>query len=253
MPIYNGLSTKNKAEIIIDGVPMQKVYCGDKLVWQKLAGNGGIIKLGLLYNHYAIRDARGIAAPGFHVPTAITEYNTIIQYYDPGGTYTANTAGGELKEVGLEWWANPNNYATNESGFCARGSGSRTTSGAFTEEKSVFRVWGIEPLGASGRSYSITNIGDMLGFGNINATSGCSIRLVKDATTLAHGETGTYIGNDGKEYKTICIDGLEILSENLAETQFANGDPIPEVIDGSAWAALETAGMCALYNDWSNV
>ena len=35
MPIYQGISTKNKAEIIINNVQMQKVYVGDRLVWQK--------------------------------------------------------------------------------------------------------------------------------------------------------------------------------------------------------------------------
>lgn len=37
MPIYNANSTKNKADIYIDNKAMQKVYCGDKLVWQKYA------------------------------------------------------------------------------------------------------------------------------------------------------------------------------------------------------------------------
>lgn len=36
MPIYNGLSTKNQAEIITGNKFMQKVYVGEKLVWQKI-------------------------------------------------------------------------------------------------------------------------------------------------------------------------------------------------------------------------
>lgn len=35
MPIYYGNSTKNKSDIVIAGQTMQKVFVGDKLVWQK--------------------------------------------------------------------------------------------------------------------------------------------------------------------------------------------------------------------------
>ena len=82
---------------------------------------------------------------------------------------------------------------------------------------------------------------------------GASIRLIKDSTTLSHGQTGTYTGNDGRVYQTICIGTQEWLSENLMETKYRNGDAIPEVTDNTAWAALATGARCAYNNTITNV
>ena len=80
-----------------------------------------------------------------------------------------------------------------------------------------------------------------------------SIRLIKDSTTLTHGQTGTYTGNDGKVYRTICIGTQEWLADNLCETLYRDGSPIPEVTDNATWAALTTGALCAYNNDWNNV
>jgi hypothetical protein len=42
MPIYTGLSTKNKQEIWVGGKSIGKVYVGDKLVWQKVTTQVGL-------------------------------------------------------------------------------------------------------------------------------------------------------------------------------------------------------------------
>lgn len=49
---------------------------------------------------------------------------------------------------------------------------------------------------------------------------------------------------------TIC--GLEWTTENLDVTTYANGDPIPEVTDPVAWAALTTGAWCYYNNDPAN-
>jgi len=85
----------------------------------------------------------------------------------------------------------------------------------------------------------------------IEAAFGMSVRLVKDSTTLTHGQTGTYTGNDGRVYSTICIGTQEWLSESLCETEYRNGDPILEVTDNAAWAALTTGARCSYNNDES--
>jgi hypothetical protein len=89
--------------------------------------------------------------------------------------------------------------------------------------------------------------------GEESKKSGLSIRPIKDSTTLSDGETGTYTGNDGKVYRTICIGTQEWVADNLAETKFRNGDDIPIVTDNATWDALETAGMCAYDNDDNNI
>ena len=82
---------------------------------------------------------------------------------------------------------------------------------------------------------------------------GGSIRLVKDTTTLSHGQMGVYLGNDWKVYRTICIGTQEWLADNLAETRYRNGKLIPEVTDNTAWASLTSGALCAYNNDWNNV
>ena len=89
---------------------------------------------------------------------------------------------------------------------------------------------------------------------------GLPLRAIKGSTTLTHGQTGTYTGNDGKVYRTICIGTQEWLADNLCETKFRNGDWIPGFDGGvytpfsnAAWAALTTGALCAYNNDWSNV
>ena len=134
MPIYQGLSTKNKAEIIINSQPMQKVYVGDRLVWQKPSGIF-YPEYGLLYNWYAATDVRNIAAEGWHVPTLaeamiLGSYTGAI-YDDEEGYYP--TGSEKYKEVGCgedyHWYCSPPIAHTNELGFNARGSGFRTNIG----------------------------------------------------------------------------------------------------------------------------
>jgi len=81
---------------------------------------------------------------------------------------------------------------------------------------------------------------------------GYSVRLIKDSTTLTHGQTGTYVGNDNRIYQTVCIGTQEWLSENLMETKYRNGDAIPEVRDNTAWAALTTGARCSYNNTITN-
>ena len=82
---------------------------------------------------------------------------------------------------------------------------------------------------------------------------GLSLRLVKDSTTLTEGQTGVYKGNDGTYYRTVCIAGLEVLAENLAETLFRDGSEIEEKTGDMAWAAAVTAMRCDYNNDPTNV
>lgn len=209
------------------------------------------ISYGLLYNWYAATDAREIAADGWHVPTE-AEIITFYTFLD------AAVAGGKCKETGLTYWFSPNTGATNETGFNGRGSGIRIyNTGVYSNMLSTGNWWLTTPHPSDpsmaytfnfSRSNALIN-----NTSNGQRNEGMAIRLIKDSTTLSDGEGGSYTGNDGKVYRTICIGTQEWLADNLAETKFRNGDDIPEVTDNGAWAALETAGMCAYDNDWGNV
>lgn len=207
------------------------------------------IKYGALYNWYAATDARNIAASGWHVPTK-TELDALITYL--GG---AAIAGGKLKETGLIYWNAPNTGATNEVGFNARSGGWRSQiGGTFISGSTEGNLWTATPIDASW-THTLTIVYNS---GAVNFTShghikmGHSIRLLKDTTTLTHGQSGTYTGNDGKVYRTICIGTQEWVADNLAETKYRDGSDIPLVTDNSAWAALTTGGMCYYDNDINN-
>lgn len=79
--------------------------------------------LGALYSNPAVVDNRKICPIGWHIPS-FEEWATLVNAL--GGT---SVAGGKLKEAGLAHWNSPNTGATNESGFSAFSSGSRSYSG----------------------------------------------------------------------------------------------------------------------------
>ena len=58
----------------------------------------------------------------------------------------------------------------------------------------------------------------------------------------------TVTGNDGKTYRTIKIGDQWWMAENLKETQYRNGDQIPNVTSGSEWANLSTDAWCVYDN-----
>lgn len=204
------------------------------------------IKYGALYNWYAATDERNIANTGWHVPIA-TEIFTLQTYV--GGQLTG---GGHIKEIGLNYWNTPNTDAANDFGFNARGSGGRGADGIFVNIKNVFNAWSSDLY--FGLRYNILARYNDAQFNTSDNDPrvGQSLRPLKDSTDLENGETGTYTGNDGKVYRTICIGTQEWLADNLCETKYRNGDTIPNVTDNAAWAALTTGAMCYYNNDINN-
>lgn len=253
----NPITTPNN--ILTDAINSTFItFNGDELALQNDAGNTkieyqeqvitSVIKYGALYNWYAATDSRYIAASGWHVSS-----NLEIEILS---TYLSINKGGKLKEILTTFWNSPNTGATNELGFNARGSGARNNFGGFQYLKVAFYLWTTSDYdGSNANSWIILNNDDNLYNIPFNYKHGFSIRLIKDTTTLTHGQSGTYIGNDGKNYSTICINGVEYLSENLAETKYRNGDYIHGYelgiytpITGANWTALTTEGMC-FYED----
>lgn len=261
MPIHIGTSTKNQQQIALGLTQMQKVYVGDKLVWQKiLASVGGYgmlynwfctqqqpsVEYGCLYNFYAVTDSRNICSAGFHVPTK-TDFQTLETYL--GGS---TVAGGKLKETGLIHWNTPNTGATNEVGFNARGGGRRVSS--FDQTKLQTWLWASTLTSSLYPDFlrlqyntQTTDISFVNG-----KYIGKSIRPVKDSTTLTHGQTGTYVDPSGIIYQTMCIGSQEWVSCNIMTKHYRNGDAIPEVTDNTAWAALTTGARCSYNNTESN-
>ena len=225
-------------------------------VWVEYSDASGAVtavNLGYLYNWYTADDSRNIANTGWGVPT-IDNQKTLSDFL--GGN---TVAGGKMKETGLTYWLPLNTGATNTSGFNGRGGGTRIAeTGVFDRTKDFMQYW-AQGFNTSGGYVSVlthafatyTAYSGTTWFSYPKATGG-AIRLIKDTTSLTDGQTGTYTGNDGKVYRTICIGTQEWLADNLVETKYRNLDLIPEVTSNTTWAALTTGARCSYDNNEAN-
>lgn len=200
------------------------------------------IKGGLLYNQYAVENAKGIAATGWKVPS-IEDFQTLREYIDPAGTnyYPGNAAGGPLKDDDPAYWTAPNTGATNEYGFNGRGNGIRhQTTGVFDllKEMANYRtttrvVGNPDPATAyvGALFYEYEGM-DVQGW-YPGPTTGVSVRLIKDSSPSGpSGTTGVYVGNNGASYPTIVIGTQEWLAADLAETKYRTGGTTIQTIKG---------------------
>ena len=102
---------------------------------------------GCLYNWYAVSDVRGLAPEGWHIPTddewkELEMHLGMTQAQADGVGWRGTDEGGKLKEVGLTHWNNPNNGATNETGFTGLPSGRRSGStGVFISIGNTAYFW----------------------------------------------------------------------------------------------------------------
>ena len=94
---------------------------------------------GALYNWYAVNTGK-LCPTGWHSPTD-TELTALSDYL--GGDAIA---GGKLKEMGTNHWANPNEGANNESGFTALPAGYRSWNGNFNLAGTYTCIWSSSEL-----------------------------------------------------------------------------------------------------------
>ena len=204
---------------------------------------------GYLYNFFSVTGS-GITSitsnDDWSVPTE-TDWNTLSS--------TVGGSGNSLKLVDTTTYWNINNTsATNSFGFNGKGGGTRNNV-AFISQKSY--GW----YHSKTQYDSISSISAVLASstnsfiigGAPSKTNGQSIRLVKNSTTLTPGQTGTYIGNDGTTYNTICIGTQEWMSEDLRETLDRDFTPIPNITDQTAWNIQDKPAYCIYNNDSFNV
>ena len=73
--------------------------------------------------------------------------------------------------------------------------------------------------------------------------------IISCETTII-ANPGNGVNYDGYNYSSVIIgNGQEWMAENLRTTTYANGDPIPNVIDDSEWQSLNTGAWCNYLND----
>ena len=225
---------------------------------------------GYLYNWWAaIGDTNG---DGISETSITSDDNWVIPrytLYTAGGDFSilttylggSSVAGGKMKETGIVYWISPNTGATNEVGFNGRGAGQRTNVG-YLYTKQYLTMWQNVAQDATNAVIATLNAydgtiypGTATGWDALEKFKGCSIRLVRTSTTLTHGQTGTYVGNDGKIYRTICIGTQEWLADNLCETKYRDGTTIPfqgvnpGYYTDAEWNALTTGARSTYLED----
>jgi uncharacterized protein (TIGR02145 family) len=133
---------------------------------------------GALYNYHAINTGR-LCPPGWRIPTQ-QDFQTLISALDPDANFiiheTSTKAGGMLKAIGTNYWAEPNTAATNESGFSALPGGCRSWAGNFSM-MNAFGYYGSTPDNSSLAVRFATGSAFMRS--EISGYVGVSIRCVK--------------------------------------------------------------------------
>ena len=223
------------------------------------------IKYGLLYNWYATQIQSGgqsivnpaESANGWKVPT---QSDRELLYNNAGYVLDVMNPQIKLKEAGIIYW-NIGNNGENTLKLNIKGGGSREASG-FVGIKNYHEIF-LQTETASNIPYAMLF---KLNGGTSSVSSsvknrGAGIRLCNPTTVLTDGQVGTYTGNDGSVYRTICIESQEWLADNLVETKWSDGTYIDGfdsngyyvAISKVDWEAKTTGAVCAYDDDLNNV
>lgn len=206
---------------VLKWVSWAKIKALDYAYWV-LGYPGKDIKFGLLYNFAAVTDPRNITPAGWHIPTK-NEWK-VLWLLEPNSAY-------KCMEVSLEFWNSIANL-TNSAKLNLRGAGA-VYSYTNNPQVSSFKTQGLYMTSeayspgssAINTVYASPGTSYIAMYGTYKRVYG-SVRAVRDSTTLLNGQEGTYTGNNGRTYKTICIGAQEWLAENLAETKYRDGSDI---------------------------
>lgn len=141
---------------------------------------------GRLYNWHTIMDGaqgsntipsgvQGICPDGWHIPS-FDEWDILAQSL--GGT---SIAGGKMKKAGTDDWKNPNEGATNESGFTALPAGMRDNTYSFQDLKKITGYWSTTEgwTDFAEKWWLYSNCQDFF-YIDENKNSGLSVRCLKD-------------------------------------------------------------------------
>jgi uncharacterized protein (TIGR02145 family) len=129
---------------------------------------------GALYNWYTAH-TENLCPTGWHMPTDL-EWTTLTDFL--GGV---SIAGGKLKETGLNHWFDPNDGATNATGYTALPGGYRSNGGTFSYIYSGGIWWSATESDVTiawGRDISFGN--SFVNRNYFNENLGLSVRCLQD-------------------------------------------------------------------------
>jgi len=168
----------------------------DSLAWSNLSTGAycnsdnnetNVATYGRLYNWFAVNDSRNIAPAGWHVPSdsewkQLEMYLGMSQEEADQDTYRGTEKGGKLKEAGTSHWYDPNEGATNESGFTALPAGARESNGTFKNYGGLLAFFWSSTEGSDSDAWFryLPYDGSEVGRVSSDKKAGCSIRCVKN-------------------------------------------------------------------------
>jgi uncharacterized protein (TIGR02145 family) len=118
---------------------------------------------------------QGICPTGWHLPSD-TEWEELETYL--GGS---SVAGGKMKQTGTTNWADPNEGATNESGFTGLPGGYRSNGGTFGRFSSYGSWWTSTEFSPTSANYRLLNFGNTTIYKlHLSKEVGFSVRCVRD-------------------------------------------------------------------------
>jgi uncharacterized protein (TIGR02145 family) len=153
-----------------------------------------------------------------------------------GGNIT-NDGGSAITQRGIVWSTTPNPTTASSSTNEGSGAGSFTSGLNGLIANTVYYVRAYATNG-EGTAY-----GNQVSFATTNGTEPTNNWLNPDLNY------GSVTDQDGNTYATTVIGTQEWMAENLRTTTYANGDPIPNVTDGTQWSNLTTGAWCHYHND----
>jgi uncharacterized protein (TIGR02145 family) len=149
-----------------------------KYQWAYDSNESSVATYGRLYTWYAASDSRNVCPTGWHIPTD-AEWSALFTYL--GGE---SIAGGKLKETGTNHWISPNAAATNETGFTALPSGTRTNSGTFLFIGFNSQWWRSTEYDTNNAyTWNVSYDQAFIGHSDFSKKSGFSVRCIKDVPT----------------------------------------------------------------------
>ncbi len=196
---------------------------------------------GIIYNWYAVHDARGIAPKGWYIPTLV-EWQELV--YAIGGQEQAGT----ILKSKTGW--NNNGVGLDSIQFNALAGGYRYNNGEFKGLGDFAAWWTNNNYESTGAwYYFIKSTGASIIRNYSDQRDGYYVRCVREVSSTNEINTDTALISEVTIGKQIWA------TNNLSVSRFNNGDPIPHIVSAEQW---EMAGekkqpaWCYYNNDSAN-
>jgi uncharacterized protein (TIGR02145 family) len=176
-------STYRNGDIINTGLTNNQWQTANSGAWTYYNNDASLsCPYGKWYNWFAAADPVGLCPQGWHVPNE-EDWDMLLSILDPitPAGEVGNVSGGPMKSVGTTYWASPNEYATNSSGFSGLPNGNRGMNGSYYSIGLNSNWWSADQFNSQEgwfRSMSTTGIEN--GRYHVDKNVGYPVRCMRD-------------------------------------------------------------------------